>query len=109
MFFWIIAAFMTFAACLALLLPLLGRRNAGVASASEAHDVEVYRDQLAEIERDHAEGLINAQEADTARAEIGRRLLGAARKVEKGEAREKPRRTGHRYVAAAILILIPLA
>ncbi|MAZ82666.1 MAG: c-type cytochrome biogenesis protein CcmI [Hoeflea sp.] len=109
MFFWIIAAFMTFAACLALLLPLLGRRNAGVASASEAHDVEVYRDQLAEIERDHAEGLINAQEADTARAEIGRRLLGAARKVEKGEAQEKPRRTGHRYVAAAILILIPLA
>ncbi|TDH38861.1 c-type cytochrome biogenesis protein CcmI [Pseudohoeflea suaedae] len=109
MFFWIIAAFMTFAACMALLLPLLRRSDAGAASASEAHDVEVYRDQIAEIERDHAEGLIDAQEAEIARAEIGRRLLGAARKVEAGEAARKPRRTGRRYVAAAILILVPLA
>lgn len=109
MFFWIIAAVMTFAACAALLLPLLGRRGTDSVTVSEAHDVEVYRDQLAEIDRDLAAGQIDAQEAEVARAEIGRRLLGAARKVESEEAPVKARRTGRRYVAAAILILIPLA
>lgn len=110
MIFWITAAVMTFAACAALLLPLLGRGERR-ASASQAHDVEVYRDQLAEIERDLAAGQIDAQEAEVARAEIGRRLLGAARKLD-GEAAETDRSqrpTGRRYVAAAILLLVPLA
>src|SRR5438046_574493 len=38
----------------------------------------VYRDQLAEIDRDVAAGLIGASEAEAARVEIGRRLLAAA-------------------------------
>jgi cytochrome c-type biogenesis protein CcmH len=36
-----------------------------------------YRDQLVELERDVAAGLIGTAEADTARVEITRRLLSA--------------------------------
>ena len=43
-----------------------------------SHDLEVYRDQLGEIDRDAARGLIGAAEAEQARAEIGRRILRLA-------------------------------
>lgn len=56
-----------------LLLPLLARRNAPQTRA--AHNLAVYRDQLAEIDRDLGRGLLTAAQAETARAEIGRRIL----------------------------------
>jgi len=74
MILWVILAFMTAAAISAVILPL-ARRNDVVPCGSE---VAVYRDQLVEVERDHATGLIGAIEADAARIEISRRLLAAA-------------------------------
>jgi cytochrome c-type biogenesis protein CcmH len=65
---------MTAAAIFAVLLPL-GLRGSKPSQGSEAI---VYKDQLAEIDRDLAAGLIAAGEADAARTEIGRRLLAAA-------------------------------
>ena len=41
-------------------------------------DVAVYRDQLEEIERDRAAGLIGEHEAEAARVEVSRRLIAAA-------------------------------
>jgi cytochrome c-type biogenesis protein CcmH len=73
MFFWVVAALLTLVACLAVLLPLV--RNAGQADPGESHDLEVYRDQLDELDRDVARGLIDRNEAGQARAEIGRRIL----------------------------------
>lgn len=73
MAFWIIAALLTFAASLAVLWPFL--RGRSDAADPEAHDIEVYGDQLAELERDAARGLIGEAEAAEARAEIGRRIL----------------------------------
>src|SRR5438477_4519431 len=64
---------MTMLALAVLLLPLLLRRRSG--EAREAYNLAVYRDQLAEIERDLARGLLNAEQAEAARAEIGRRIL----------------------------------
>ena len=53
----------------------VGPRRAGTpAGGSEA---AVYKDQLAEIDRDVAAGLIGRPEAEAARVEIGRRLLAA--------------------------------
>ena len=72
--FWIAAALLTATACLAVLWPFL--RPAG--QAETGHDVEVYRDQLAEVERDMARGAISAAEAEEAKAEIGRRILKTA-------------------------------
>lgn len=73
MLFWVVAALLTLAACLAVLLPLV--RHPSAADAGKSHDLEVYRDQLGEVERDASRGLIGAAEAEQARAEIGRRIL----------------------------------
>jgi cytochrome c-type biogenesis protein CcmH len=56
-----------------LLVPLLLRRHN--AASRESYNLAVYRDQLTEIERDAARGLLNAEQAEAARAEIGRRIL----------------------------------
>src|SRR5438132_3547746 len=56
-----------------LLVPLLLRRQRG--ESREAYNLAVYRDQLGEIERDVARGLLNAEQAEAARTEIGRRIL----------------------------------
>ncbi len=73
MVFWLFLALLTIAASLAVLLPLARRPQAHVPAA--AHDLEVYRDQLAEIDRDRQRGLIGESEAEEARAEIGRRMI----------------------------------
>ena len=70
---WFVFALMTVAAIFAVLWPL-SRRAPVRAGGSEAN---VYKDQLAEIDRDVAAGLIGPSEADAARIEIGRRLLTA--------------------------------
>ncbi|MBR1168420.1 MULTISPECIES: c-type cytochrome biogenesis protein CcmI [Bradyrhizobium] len=71
---WFVFALMTVAAIFAVLWPL-GRTSRAQDQGSE---VAVYKDQLAEIERDLAAGLILAPEAEAARVEISRRLLAAA-------------------------------
>jgi cytochrome c-type biogenesis protein CcmH len=70
---WFVFALMTVAAIFAVLWPL-SRSASPQAGGSEA---AVYKDQLAEIERDAAAGLIGVAEAEAARVEIGRRLLAA--------------------------------
>jgi cytochrome c-type biogenesis protein CcmH len=73
MLFWVVAAVLTLAACLAVLVPLV--RRPAQADSGKSHDLEVYRDQLDEVDRDAARGLIGDGEAEQARAEIGRRIL----------------------------------
>jgi cytochrome c-type biogenesis protein CcmH len=70
---WFVFALMTAAAIFAVLWPL-GRAGRPQNDATEA---AVYKDQLAEIDRDVAAGLIGSSEAEAARVEIGRRLLVA--------------------------------
>jgi cytochrome c-type biogenesis protein CcmH len=70
---WFLFALMTAAAIFAVLWPL-GR---GARSSNDGSEATVYRDQLSEIERDLAAGLIGPVEAEAARVEIGRRLLAA--------------------------------
>jgi cytochrome c-type biogenesis protein CcmH len=76
MLFWIVAG--TLAALVALLLarPLLAPPPAG---AGPSPDQAIYRDQLSEVDRDLARGVIGAAEAERARVEIARRLLAADR------------------------------
>lgn len=76
---WFVFALMTVAAIFAVLLPL-GRSGHAQDQGSQnrGSEVAVYKDQLTEIERDLAAGLIAAPEAEAARVEISRRLLTAA-------------------------------
>lgn len=103
MLIWIAFAVVTFLAVLAVLVPL-ARGRAPLADG--AHDVAVYTDQLSELERDKARGLIGAGEAEAARTEIARRLLradAAAREAGAGT------RSLARPVAVATALFVPLA
>jgi cytochrome c-type biogenesis protein CcmH len=71
---WFVFALMTAAAIFAVLWPL-GR---GARLQNDGSETAVYKDQLAEIDRDVAAGLIGSSEAEAARVEISRRLLAAA-------------------------------
>ncbi|MCC8934468.1 c-type cytochrome biogenesis protein CcmI [Rhizobium sp. 'Codium 1'] len=84
MLFWIISALLTVVVAVILLSPLM--RASARASLYDEGEAAVYRDQLRELERDKATGLISADDADYARAEIGRRLLAVAGRATTGEA-----------------------
>ncbi|MBR0938307.1 c-type cytochrome biogenesis protein CcmI [Bradyrhizobium jicamae] len=71
---WFVFALMTVAAIFAVLWPLSRGRPAG----TDGSEAVVYRDQLAEIDRDMAAGIISAAEAGAAKVEISRRLLAAS-------------------------------
>ena len=102
MMLWFVMALMTAAAIFAVLWPLA--RRTPLRSGS---DIAVYRDQLDEIERDRAAGLIGEREAEAARIEVSRRLLAAADTVM--PALPGGSMTGRRRAAAlAALILLPL-
>lgn len=73
--FWIFLALSVLLLTVAMLAPMLG--GARKAAPRAEYDMQVYRDQLAEIDRDLARGALNAEDAATSRAEIGRRLLAA--------------------------------
>jgi cytochrome c-type biogenesis protein CcmH len=83
MLFWIFSALLTVVIAVILLSPLL--RASARATLYDEGEAAVYRDQLRELERDKAEGLISAEDADYARAEIGRRLLAIAGREKDGE------------------------
>jgi len=58
----------------------------GRAEGSASYDLDVYRDQLREVERDLARDVIAEEEAARLRAEIGRRVLQADAEVRGGAA-----------------------
>ena len=70
---WFVFILMTAAAIFAVLWPL-SRRG----SKPGGSDIAVYRDQLDEITRDRAAGLIGEAEAEAAKVEVSRRLIAAA-------------------------------
>jgi cytochrome c-type biogenesis protein CcmH len=106
MSFWIAAILFTALAVLSVMLPLL-RRPKPAADAA-ANDLEVYRDQLAEIDRDAERGLIGATEKEEARAEIARRILRAAEKAGRARAAAAPGLRLTRIAAFAAVISVPL-
>lgn len=106
MLFWTLAALLTLGASLAVLVPLT--RRVPVASTPGAHDLEVYKDQLAELERDAARGLIRPAEAQEARTEIARRILKADASRAEGDADSARRVAVARYGGMAAVIAVPL-
>ena len=76
MVFWILA-FLISAAIAALLL--LALRRGGEEQRAAKADIGVYKDQLSEVDRDLARGVLTEAEAETIRIEVSRRLLEADR------------------------------
>jgi cytochrome c-type biogenesis protein CcmH len=103
---WTILACLTAIVLFILLRPLAGG-DAGE-PARDAFDAAVYRDQLGEIERDSARGLIGEPEAEAARIEIARRLLAA----DSREDAQDPGSTAGVAARAAMVVVavaVPLA
>jgi len=86
-----------------LLAPLL--RHPRLGEKREAYNLAVYRDQLAELGRDRDRGLLTAEQAAAARAEIGRRML-ALTPAAADPARSSSALSG---VAAAAIAMLPVA
>lgn len=87
---WALFALLLAATLAILLAPLLKRRPTKVVARAE-YDRTVYKDQLAEIERELERGTLTADQAGSARTEIQRRILATA---ERGDIPENgsPRR-----------------
>lgn len=103
MILWFVLVLMTAAAAFAVLWPLARSKP-----VRQGGDVAVYRDQLDEIQRDRATGLIGEAEAEAARVEVSRRLIAAA----DADAAERPAGSKsalvhRRMTAIAGLVLMP--
>jgi cytochrome c-type biogenesis protein CcmH len=96
---------MTAAATAVIAWPFLSRRG----TERSGSDLEVYRDQLKELERDQDAGLISSQDAEAARLEISRRLLSVTRqaKTPLKQPDLKSRSGARAFALAAALIAVP--
>lgn len=83
MLFWLTALGLTLIVAAALVYTLFRARRS---DPSAVYDMRIYQDQLKELDRDRARGLISDQEAEGARVEISRRLLEADKKLAQTEA-----------------------
>lgn len=102
---WFFFAVMTAAVIVAVLRPLRRSKAAGGAD----REVALYRDQLAEVERDVERGVIELAEAEAAKVEVSRRLLAAADALEKehgGAGARNP--LSVRAVGLAIMVAVPI-
>ncbi len=98
--FWLIAGALVLAVGALLVLALVrGRADDG--PAAPEFDIQVYRDQLAEVDRDLARGVLGEEEAGRVRIEVSRRLLEA------DKAAKAARRAGQapRQVTLAAMVL----
>ncbi|MFN3644186.1 MAG: c-type cytochrome biogenesis protein CcmI [Gemmobacter sp.] len=100
--FWLAAGGMTLAVAATLMAALWRGRTGAVPAAS---DIGVYRDQLDELERDVARGVVAAEEAERIRTEVARRILEADRAA-RGAAGIMPTPRAARLAAAGVIVLL---
>lgn len=103
MVFWLITSVLAIGA-FALLALALWRGHEGARPAAE-FDLKVYRDQLAEVERDKERGVIEPDDAERLMTEISRRILAAdtAMQMVQSDQRSSPMLS---YGAMAVLALV---
>jgi cytochrome c-type biogenesis protein CcmH len=102
--FWAVAGMMALAVAVPLLTAL---RRGGDADPAASQDVRVYKDQLAEIDRDLTRGTIVADEAQRLRAEIGRRLIDADRAQARVDTDADEPSRPNKLAITVILLLAP--
>jgi cytochrome c-type biogenesis protein CcmH len=104
MVFWIIV--IVLAALVASLLILALLRGRPGAEPAAAYDLRVYRDQLAEVDRDLTRGLINDGDAERIRAEVSRRILAADAALQRETSSEKRPLMGTRVVTTLLAVVV---
>lgn len=86
--FWGVIVLMTVVSVGILAWPLFRRSTLGAQRAQ--YDIQIYKDQLQEVERDLEQGLLNAEQAEAARTEIKRRMLAAGQEDSQEEQAQMP-------------------
>ncbi|MDJ0825420.1 MAG: c-type cytochrome biogenesis protein CcmI [Rhodobacter sp.] len=105
MLFWIIAAALALAVGALLVLALVRARRPSGPTA--AYDVQVYRDQLSEVDRDLARGVVTEDEAGRVRVEVSRRLLEADKAAAEADGlRAAPRPVSLAVGAVVAVVLV---
>ena len=117
MIFWMVVALLIVAALLFVLPPLITRTSGGGVVDRSTLNISVYRDQLAELERDRENDVITQEQYEQGRLELERRLLddvpednGSGQGHSAGDAAasaQGSRKTG-RIAAVIIGIAIPV-
>jgi cytochrome c-type biogenesis protein CcmH len=108
---WVVFAVLTAVAAIAVLLPYARARSnaADLVDDLGGSDAEVYKDQLAEIDKDVERGALSPAEADAARLEISRRLLKASDlpDVQSSAGVAQPSRWRPRLVLVTAFAIVP--
>ncbi|MFC0218567.1 cytochrome c-type biogenesis protein CcmH [Pseudochelatococcus lubricantis] len=103
---WFVFALMTGASVLLVLWPLSRRQQA---AGGRVDDKAFFRQQIADIEREVARGLLPESEGEAARTEAGRRLLRAMdQQTQEGDQKGEPALRRRRAASAIALSAIPL-
>ncbi len=108
---WIVPALMSLAVAALIGLAVMRARAASAEAEDAAQDLEIYRKQLDEVEKDRARGTIPEDEAERLRAEIARRLIAADTRAAGTAAASEPTRLRPALVIGmlALLVAMPLA
>lgn len=105
--FWIVAGAMSALAALVIFAAVNRKRTASTPNA--AYDLQVYKDQLSEIDRDLDRGILNEEDAARARTEVSRRILEADRALQQDEATTQIGPKGALVIGAALVATVGLA
>lgn len=104
--FWILALAAALVAVAVIGYALIAKRGSGMAETA-IYDMRVYRDQLKELDRDVARGVVAPAEAERARIEISRRLLEADRALLAGEANDAaPKAATYGAIVVTVALLV---
>lgn len=105
MIFWLIILVMGLCVAAVIARAVLTGRTGAITPA--AYDLQVYRDQLKEVERDLARGVLTPEEAERLKVEVSRRILAAdAQAREGGESGGQPQAVSQVLAGLLVLVLI---
>ncbi len=102
--FWLLAVLMVLLAAALVLVPLY-RRRSGATLSRTAINAAIFRERLAELDAEHQEGRVAAEQHRQLRAELERTLLGD---VPVETVSSSPLRPGTVKLAGVMAVLVPL-
>ncbi len=104
MVFWIVIGVLILVVAALLALALLRGRDTGVAAAE--YDLQVYRDQLAGVERDLERGVVSREEAARIKTEVSRRILDTDKALQAAEeVHRAPKAMTYGAILASLVLL----
>lgn len=104
MTFWIVASLFALVSIALMALAVLRRPEEEEHPA--AYDLRVYRDQLKEVDKDLARGVINEADATRIRTEVSRRILAADAQLQAAEGKSQTGGPGLKGLVAVMAVIV---